>query len=98
MNVGNSDQVMGQTIQVQFLVSTKDFPLLQNIKTDSGAQTSLILNVYQQLFPLQKSGQGVRKLTAHLHLLLMLGIRAATPLLPICAIITCTTNLYLYLH
>jgi len=37
MNVGNSDEAMGQKIQVKFLVSKEDFSLLQTIETGSGA-------------------------------------------------------------
>jgi len=36
MNVGNSDLVMGWTIQVKFHISKEDFSLLQNIQTGSG--------------------------------------------------------------
>jgi hypothetical protein len=36
MNVGFRDQAMGQTVQVQFLVSTEDFSFLRNIQTGSG--------------------------------------------------------------
>ena len=91
--IGTVARLWSGQSEVQFLLWTRDFALLQNSKHLRGPPSLIHIQRVPGVLSVGQSGQGL-KVTAYLHLVPRLGTSGAMPVLPLCAFIMHTRTAF----